>query len=122
MRDAFVEPSKVFRLVPKRITRFTAAFLYPIGKLDHLVDRLLAIEAHDVVDHELTSVVVRFARLARQELDKQGNHHVRPALADQRQGAIKVEQDVADVRTRRKGRTELDQSLEGRSMQHRRTL
>ena len=96
--DALIEPAKVFVFVPQRLARGAAAFGDAFGQLHHLVDRLLAIQAHDVVEADLAAGGLRLARQAGQHLDEHRHHDVRPALANNRQRAVKIKQDVADVR------------------------
>src|ERR1043165_9800254 len=55
MGDALVQTAKVFVLVPERVARLAAAFLDALGQLDHLIDGLLAVEPHDVVEAELAA-------------------------------------------------------------------
>ena len=71
--------------------------LDPLGELDHLVDRLLAVEPHDVVEHHLPDLVVGLAGQAREGLDEHRHHDLGPPLADQRERAVEVEEDVADL-------------------------
>ena len=77
-----------------------AALADPLGELDHLVDRLLAVEAHDVVEDHAADVGLGLARQPRQGLDEHRHHDLGPSLADQRERAVEVEQDVADLRAR----------------------
>ncbi len=84
-------------LVPERLARLAAALADPLGELDHLVDGLLAVEPHDVLERQLPAVCLGLARQGRQHLGEHRHHHVGPALADQRQRAVEVEQDVADA-------------------------
>ena len=51
-------------LVPKRDLRFAAALADALGKLDHLVDGLLAVEAHHVVLKQLADVGLGLAERA----------------------------------------------------------
>ncbi len=78
--------------VGQRIARRTAAGLDFLGQADHLVDRLLAVELHDEIPHELRQIARRFVRArGRQLLDHHRDHHVRPAFADQAQRPVEVE-------------------------------
>ena len=54
------------------------------------------------------SVFVGLAGPARQHLDEHRHHDLGPALADQRQRAVEVEQHVADLGARRQGSGQLD--------------
>ena len=47
-----VQPAQVFVLVPERLAGLAAALADALGQLDHLVDRLLAVEPHDVVERQ----------------------------------------------------------------------
>ena len=85
-----------------------AALADPLGELDHLVDGLLAVEPHDVVEGQLAAVGLGLARQRRQHLDEHRHHDLGPALADQRQRAVEVEQDVADPGPGREARAEDD--------------
>ncbi len=84
-------------------SRLAAALADPLGELDHLVDRLLAVEPHDVVEHHPPDVGLGLAGQARQGLDEHRHHDVGPSLADQRERAVEVEEDVADLGPRRQG-------------------
>ena len=50
-------------LVGQRLAGLAAALADSIGELNHLIDRLLAVQLHDVVDHEPPKVVVGLAGL-----------------------------------------------------------
>ncbi len=103
-----VQPSQILVLVPERLVRLAAALADPLGKLDHLVDRLLTVEPHDVVEDHLAEGVLGLARLTGQDLDEHGDHHLGPALADQRQRPVEVEQDMADLGARLQWLGQLD--------------
>ena len=47
--DPLIEAAEVLVLVPQRLSRDAAALDNPFGQLHHLVNRLLAVEPHDVV-------------------------------------------------------------------------
>ena len=49
-------------LVPERLLGVAAALADAIGELDHLVDGLLAVEPHDVLEREPPAVVLGLAR------------------------------------------------------------
>ena len=51
-------------LVPERLARLAAALADPVGELDHLVDGLLAVEPHDVVEGQLCGGRPRSRRAA----------------------------------------------------------
>ena len=89
--------------------RRAAAAAHLVGQLDHLVDRLPAVEAHDEVldGGGQLRVALRRAGLA-QHLDHHGDHDLRPALADQRQGAVEVEQHRAEPAARQVWPQDLD--------------
>ena len=78
-----IESMKIFVLVPERFARLAAPFLDTIGQLDHLVDSLLAVKAHDVVRHERAHRFIRFIGAAREHFHEHRDHDFRPALADQ---------------------------------------
>ena len=106
--DVLLQPPQVFVLVPERLARLAASLLDPLGKLDHLVDRLLAVQAHDVVEHQLPDLVVRLAGKARQGFDEHRHHDLGPSLADQRKRAVEVEEHVADLGARLERGGQLD--------------
>ena len=56
--------------------------------------------------------LVGLARQRGQHLREHRHHHLRPALADQRERAVEVEQHVADLRARSKPGRELNQAME----------
>ena len=96
-------------LVGERLQRRAAAAAHLVGELHHLVDRLPAVEPHhEVLDGGgQLGVGLRRARLA-QHLDHHRDHDLRPALADQRQGAVEVEQDGAETAARQVGVQDFD--------------
>ena len=106
--DVPLQPPQVFVLVSKRLFRPAAALADPFGELNHLVDRLLTVQTHDVVDDHAADVVISLARQPRQGFDEHRNHDVGPSLADQRDRAVEVEEDVADFGARLEGRGQLD--------------
>ena len=95
-------------LVPERLARLAAALANPLGELDHLIDRLLAVEPHDVVEDHLLDLLVGLAGQARKCLDEHRHHDLGPPLADQRQRAVEVEQHVADLGPRLEQGRQLD--------------
>ena len=111
--DPLVEAAEVLVLVPQRLPRVAAALGDPLGQLNHLEDRLLAVQPHDVVVGQPPEIGVGLVALAGQHLDEHRHHDFRPTLADQRQGAVEIEQDVADFRTGAEARSELDKAEEG---------
>src|SRR5438105_14635560 len=104
MTDALFEPAKVLMLVPERLARRSAAFSNPFRELDHLVNRLLAIEPHDVLITKPAALFLSFARPRRQHLHEHGNHHFGPALADERERTVEIKQHMADSPPRGKAR------------------
>ena len=48
-------------LVPERLAGLAAALADAVGELDHLVDGLLAVEPHDVLERQAAAVVVGLA-------------------------------------------------------------
>ena len=99
--DANVQPAEVFVLVPERLLRLAAALADALGELDHLVDRLLAVEPHDVLEGQLPAIGLGLARQRGKHLGEHRHHDLGPALADQRQRAVEVEQHMADAGPRR---------------------
>ncbi len=60
--DVRLEPPQVFVLVGERIAGLAAALADSLGELNHLIDRLLAVQPHDVVEDEAPEVVARSRR------------------------------------------------------------
>ena len=85
-------------------------FFNSLSQLDHLVNGLFPIEAHDVVEKQCAARFFGFARERRKEFDEHRHHHLRPAFPDQRKGAVKIEKDMPDLRSRRERRRELHQA------------
>ena len=112
--DAFVQPAQIFVFVPERLARLSAAFANALGELDHLVNRLLAVEPHDVVLQESVHVGFGFTRPLRQHLGEHRQHDLGPAFADQRQGPVEIEQHVRQVGARPEMVGEFDLALETR--------
>ena len=108
--DPLVEPAEVLVFVPQRLLRAAAALGNPLRQLDHLEDCLLAVQSHDVVVGQPADIGLALALAAGQHLDEHRHHHFRPTLADQRQGAVEIEQNVTDVRPRAEPRAELDKA------------
>ena len=64
-----------------------------VGQLDHLVNRLPAVETHHEVFHGSEQFRLAFRRAGLpKHLHHHRNHDLRPALANQRQRAVKIEQ------------------------------
>ena len=57
-RDPQVQSPQIFVLVPQRLARLAAPLADPLGELDHLVDRLLAVKPHDVVEGQAVQIGV----------------------------------------------------------------
>jgi hypothetical protein len=96
-------------LILQRLARHAAPGADLVGQLHHLIDRLLAVEPH----HEFFDVLPQLlaalrGRRGREDLDHHRNHHFGPALADQRQGAVKIKQDRAASPPRQVGVEDLD--------------
>ena len=71
-------------LVPERFPSHAAALANPVGELDHLVDRLLAVEPHDVLEgHPPRSASVSPGKRGK-HFGEHRHHHLGPALANQR--------------------------------------
>jgi len=54
--DPEVEPAEVFVLVPERFPGLAAPLADPRGELHHLVDGLLAVQTHDVLEGEAAAI------------------------------------------------------------------
>ena len=106
--DVRLEAPQVFVLIGERVGGLSAALADSLGELNHLVNRLLAVQSHDVVENEAPEVVAGLAGLRRQRLDEHGHHDFGPSLADQRYRAVEVEEDVADLFPGREGNGQLD--------------
>lgn len=48
--NAQVQPSEIFMFIDKRFFGSSSSLEHAIGKLDHLIDRLLAVELHYVFE------------------------------------------------------------------------
>lgn len=105
---AFVEAAEIFAFIPERLARFAAPFAHALGQLNHLIDRLLAVQPHDVFEGDPPGIFLGFSGKQGQGFDEQGDHDLRPSLADQREGAVEVEQDVADLRAGNQGSGQFD--------------
>ena len=71
-----------------------------------------------IAGRQLAPGLLGLTRQRRQHLDEHWHHHLGPALADQRQGSVKIKEHVADVRPRGEARTEFDQTLKGGGRKH----
>ena len=60
--DPEVEPAEVFVLVPERFLGLAAPLADPRGELHHLVDCLLAVETHDVLEGQAAAIGVGLTR------------------------------------------------------------
>src|SRR5262249_33095637 len=88
-------------LVDGRLLRNRAAFAHFFRQLNHLEDGGSAIQAgHVVADHGCQRRVALGSTGASQFLHHHRDHDVHPAAADQRQGAIKVEDDRSKAAAR----------------------
>ncbi len=94
--DPQVEPTEVFVLVPERFPGLAAPLANSLGELDHLVDGLLAVEVHDVLEGHPGALGRGLTRQCGEDFGEHRHHDLGPALADQRQRPVEVEQDVAD--------------------------
>src|ERR1043166_9407923 len=104
--NALVQAPEVFRLVPERVFGFAATLANALGQLNHLVNGLFAIQPHDVVEQELAPRLLGFTGRAREHFHEHGQHHLRPALANEGKGAVKIQKDMADSRARGETRAE----------------
>jgi hypothetical protein len=95
------EPPRVLRLVGPRVEGRPAELADALRQADHLVHRLLAGGGGHVLGHEVAHGLARQARRqGREHLDHHRHHDVGPALADQGQRAVEVEQDEAEAAAR----------------------
>ena len=94
------EPPQVLVLVSQRVVRPATAFADPLGELNHLVNGLLTVQTHDVVNDHPANIVISLARQPGQSLDEHRNHDLGPSLPDQGDSAVEVEQDMADLGAR----------------------
>ena len=92
--DSFIKPSQVFMFIPERFLGRTAPLADAVCQLDHLVDGLLPIQAHDVIQTNAFPFGLRLARKGGEHFCEHGGHDLRPALTDDGQGAIKIKDDV----------------------------
>ena len=77
------------------LLRRAATLLDLFGQANHLVDRLLAGQFHDELAGQFAELLGRLVGArGREDFHHQRNHHVDPALPDQAQGAVEVEQHV----------------------------
>ena len=98
MLDPLAQPLEIEMLIFERVERLGPALAYLMGELDHLIDALLAGEPVHKLGDDLGQRLLRLVlRRLEQELDHHGDHHLRPALAQQRDGAVKVKERVADA-------------------------
>ena len=76
--NAPIETAQIFLLIPQRVLGSAASLANPLGKLDHLINRLLAVEPHDVVDGlaEVGRALASGPRLALMDLLSQGERSV----------------------------------------------
>src|ERR1051326_6396793 len=118
MGDVPIEPSKVFVLIPEWVGRFAAALLDALGELDHLINRLLAVQPHDVVVEQTAAFLLVFLGPRGQHLDEHGHHDFGPALANERKRSVKIKKHVADVRARAESGTQFNRSFERRNGRH----
>ena len=68
------ESAEVLVFIGQRFGRLSPALANAVGELDHLVDGLLAVEAHDIVGHEPPEVVLGLTGEGRQRLDAHRHH------------------------------------------------
>ncbi len=102
LSNAHPQTVEIHFLVLQRIQRLAAALGDVIGELHHLVDGFLAGEPpHEIVD-DGAQLGFGFAGFEiEQNLDHHGHHDVHPAGADQREGAVEIEQRGAGVARRK---------------------
>ena len=118
VRDSAVQSAQIFIFIPERLACPPAAFLDALRELHHLIDRLLAVLAHDVVVEHLPRSRFSFVRPAGQHFQEHRDHHVRPPLADQGKRAVKIEQDMTDAGAGSEAGAEFDRTFEGGSRKH----
>jgi hypothetical protein len=77
--------------VRQRVERPAAALLHFLSKLDHLINRLPAIEPHDELFDVARQRRIVFRRPGvLEDPNHHGDHDLRPAFADQRQRAVEI--------------------------------
>ena len=103
-----IEAAQVFFFVNEWIGWVAPALSDAVGQLNHLVDGLFPVEAHDVLVEDLAGLLFRFAGAPRKQFDEEREHDLGPALADEGKGAIEVEESVAEMRTRAEAGAEFD--------------
>src|SRR4051812_18105634 len=81
--NAPVQSAEIFGFIPVRLFWLSSAFPNALRKLNHLVDGLFAVQAHDIVIQQLAPGLIGFARDAWKHLQEHWEHHFRPALPDQ---------------------------------------
>ncbi len=103
--DARPEKIEVDLLVDEGFERPAAAFLDGFGESDHLVDRFLARQLPDELFDYRPKLIFGFTALqVSEDFDHHGHHNVHPTGADERQGAVEIEEHNAGIaggRTRR---------------------
>jgi hypothetical protein len=83
----------VLVLVGNRVQGLSAAGTDLIGKLHHLVNRLPAIEPHDVIFDVSMQLLARLSgACGRESIDHHRDHHARPIAANERQRPVEVKQ------------------------------
>src|SRR5439155_15467226 len=116
--NALVQPPQILVFIPERFAHFSTALVDSLGELDHLVNGLLAVLTHDVVVEHLPGCRFGLTPHWRQHFEKHGHHHLDPAFANQRKGAVEIEQHVADAGTRCEAGAEFNQAVKGTCAKH----
>ena len=106
--DALVEAPQILVFVPEGIFRVTAPFLDASGELDHLINGLFAVQAHDVIQEELVLLLLGFPRDSGEHFRKQRDHDFGPALPDEGEGTVKIKEHMRDLGSGSEAGGELD--------------
>ena len=106
--NANFEATEVFVLISERFAGFAPSLADPVGQLDHLINCLLPVEPHAVFGHDPLDIRRSLAREHREGLQEHRNHDLRPSLADDREGAVEIEEDELDFGARVKDFSELN--------------
>src|SRR2546430_8269565 len=118
LSDPLVQAPQVLILIPERFARLTAALPDGLRGLNNLINRLFAVLPHDVVTHQLPSLVVRFSVATRQHFQEHRDHDFRPTLANQGKRTVEIKQNMADAGARCEAGTEFDQLFERGNGRH----
>ena len=99
----------VLVFVLQRFSRRAAPRPDFLGQLDHLIDRLLAVESHHVFFHVLKQFLAGFPRAGGlQDVDHHRDHHILPVAAQQGDGSVEVKDGRAKSAAGKIGRDDFD--------------